>query len=98
MRSYHPLFFSNGTIAAFDGSDVQAALRQRRDSEVSRFARIFGIAAAAPEGSVEPAAVRELDVRIINILDVCTSTYLRSRITVKIALAFLPACSPASCT
>eukprot|EP00752_Nemacystus_decipiens_P005465 g4951.t1 len=60
MRSRwpHPLFFGNGTIAAFEGSDVQATLRQRRDLEVSHFTRVF---TAAPESSVEGEAGRELE-------------------------------------
>eukprot|EP00903_Cladosiphon_okamuranus_P008005 g7724.t1 len=57
MRLYHPLFFTNGTIAGFKGSDVEAALRQRRDTETSRFSLIFS---ASPEGSAEGAAGREL--------------------------------------
>lgn len=48
MRSHHPLFFGDDTIAAFEGSDVQEPLRQRRDVEASRFALMF---AAAPEVS-----------------------------------------------
>lgn len=50
MRAYHPLFFGDATIAAFEGSDVQAPLRRRRDSEVSRFALVFGTAPPADEG------------------------------------------------
>lgn len=53
MEAYHPLFFDNATIASFEGSDVQAPLRERRDSEVARFTTKF-----AAEGSVG----RELQV------------------------------------
>ncbi|CAM9471997.1 unnamed protein product, partial [Ectocarpus sp. 12 AP-2014] len=47
MEAHHPLFFDNATIASFEGSDVQAPLRERRDSEVARFTTNF-----ATEGSV----------------------------------------------
>ncbi|CAM9367048.1 unnamed protein product, partial [Pylaiella littoralis] len=46
MKSYHPLFFDDATIASFKGSDVRAPLRRRRDAEVVGFARKF-----AEEGS-----------------------------------------------
>ncbi|CAM9111502.1 unnamed protein product, partial [Ectocarpus sp. 13 AM-2016] len=34
MEAHHPLFFDNATIASFEGSDVQAPLRERRASEI----------------------------------------------------------------
>ncbi|CAM9380643.1 unnamed protein product, partial [Ectocarpus sp. 8 AP-2014] len=46
MEAYHPLFFDNATIASFEGSDVLAPLRERRDSEVAGFTTKF-----AAEGS-----------------------------------------------
>ncbi|CAM9869437.1 unnamed protein product [Ectocarpus sp. 4 AP-2014] len=41
MEAYHPLFFDNATIASFEGSDVQAPLRERRNSEVAGFMTKF---------------------------------------------------------
>ncbi|CAM9184413.1 unnamed protein product, partial [Ectocarpus fasciculatus] len=41
MEEYHPLFFDNATIASFEGSDVQAPLKERRDSEVAGFTTKF---------------------------------------------------------
>ena len=35
--SYHPLFFDDTAVASLEGSDVQAALRKRRYSEVEAF-------------------------------------------------------------
>lgn len=55
MRAHHPLFFGDATIASFEGSDVQAPLRQRRDTEVSNFALKFASAGGSPG--------RELEVR-----------------------------------
>ncbi|CAM9429932.1 unnamed protein product, partial [Ectocarpus sp. 6 AP-2014] len=47
MEAYHPLFFDNATIASFQGSDVQAPLRERRDSEMAGFTTKFAVEGSA---------------------------------------------------
>lgn len=56
VRGYHPLFFNDATITLLDGSDVQVAVRQRRDSEVAAFDRKF---------VADSAAGRELEVSLL---------------------------------
>lgn len=55
MMSYHPLFFDDTAIASLEGSDVQAALRRRRYSEVEAFNSKF---------VDDVSAVLELEVRL----------------------------------